>query len=322
MKAVVVREPGGVEVLEINEVPKPEIKEGWTLVNVHGFGVNHSEIFTRQGLSPPVQFPRILGIECVGRIVETTSNSLEVGQEVISIMGEMGRVFDGGYAEYVLLPNEQVYPITSSLSLENLIALPETYYTAFGSFKNLKISETDSILVRGATSGVGIAFAKLVRGKFPQIRLVATSRSETKTKQLIEAGFDDVVLDKDGQLQTRESFSKILELIGPKSIKDSVIHLAEDGIICSCGQLGGVWTLQDFDPIMELQRNVYLTTFYSGNVSQKSLQELIDFVEKYQVDVAPERVFKIDEIQDAHRYLESAHSFGKVIVRVKEKEYD
>lgn len=322
MKAVVVREPGGVEVLEINEVPKPEIKEGWTLVNVHGFGVNHSEIFTRQGLSPSVRFPRILGIECVGRIVETTSNSLEVGQEVISIMGEMGRAFDGGYAEYVLLPNEQVYPITSSLSLENLIALPETYYTAFGSFKNLKISETDSILVRGATSGVGIAFAKLVRGKFPQIPLVGTSRSETKTQQLIEAGFDDVVLDKDGQLQTRESFSKILDLIGPKSIKDSLIHLAEDGIICSCGQLGGVWTLQDFDPIMELQRNVYLTTFYSGNVSQKALQELIDFVEKYQVDVAPERVFTIDEIQDAHRYLESAHSFGKVIVRVKEKEHD
>ena len=96
----------------------------------------------------------------------------------------------------------------------------------------------------------------------------------------------------------------------------------EDGIICSCGQLGGVWMLQDFDSIMELQRNVYLTAFYSGNVSQKALQELIDFVEKYQVDVAPERVFTIDEIQDAHRYLESTHSFGKVIVRVKEKKYD
>lgn len=62
--------------------------------------------------------------------------------------------------------------------------------------------------------------------------------------------------------------------------------------------------------------------FFSGNVSQKALQEFIDFVEKYQVDVAPERVFTIDEIQDAHRYLESAHSFGKVIVRVKEKEHD
>lgn len=74
--------------------------------------------------------------------------------------------------------------------------------------------------------------------------------------------------------------------------------------------------------LWNLERNVYLTTFYSGNVSQKALQELIDFVEKYQVDVAPKRVFTIDEIQDAHRYLESTHSFGKVIVRVKEKKYD
>ena len=80
--------------------------------------------------------------------------------------------------------------------------------------------------------------------------------------------------------------------------------------------------LQDFDPIMELQRNVYLTTFYFENVSQKAIQELIDFVEKYQVDVATERVFTIDEIQDAHRYLESTQSFGKVMVRVKEKEHD
>ena len=143
MKAVVVSSPGGPEVLEVVEQPKPVLKPGWTLVKIQGFGINHSEIFTRKGLSPSVQFPRVLGIECVGLVEETTRPGLKIGQQIISIMGEMGRAFDGGYAEYTLLPNEQIYPIKTELDLESLIALPETYYTAFGSFLNLKIEERD-----------------------------------------------------------------------------------------------------------------------------------------------------------------------------------
>lgn len=116
MKAVVIKEAGGPEKLVYQEVPTPKVKPGWSLVKVKGFGINHSEIFTRQGLSPSVKFPRILGIECVGIITETSDeNRLPVGQKVISIMGEMGRDFDGSYAEYVLLPNDQIYPITTNL---------------------------------------------------------------------------------------------------------------------------------------------------------------------------------------------------------------
>lgn len=66
MKAIVIHEPGGPEQLKYEDVPKPEVKPGWSLVKVKAFGINHSEVFTRQGLSPSVHFPRILGIECVG----------------------------------------------------------------------------------------------------------------------------------------------------------------------------------------------------------------------------------------------------------------
>ena len=148
MKAVVVSSPGGPEVLEVVERQNPILKAGWTLVKIQGFGINHSEIFTRQGLSPSVQFPRVLRIECVGLVEQTTRPDLKIGQQIISIMGEIGRAFDGGYAEYALLPNEQIYPIKTELDLESLIALPETYYTAFGSFLNLKIEEKDCVLVR------------------------------------------------------------------------------------------------------------------------------------------------------------------------------
>lgn len=128
MKAVVITEPGGPEKLIYQDVPTPTIRPGWSLVTVKGFGINHSEIFTRQGLSPSVKFPRILGIECVGLIEQTTDpERLPVGQKVISIMGEMGRAFDGSYAEKVLLPNTQIYPVTTDLDWATLATIPETY---------------------------------------------------------------------------------------------------------------------------------------------------------------------------------------------------
>lgn len=265
-----------------------------------------------------MKFPRVLGIECVGLVEETTRPDLKIGQQIISIMGEMERAFDGGYAEYTLLPNEQIYPIKTELDLESLIALPETYYTAFGSFLNLKIEENDSVLVRGATSGVGIAFAKLLKGKFPEIHLAGTSRNLAKEERLKAVGFDQVILEKDGVLHTKEQFDKVLDLVGPSAILDTFARTAEGGIICSCGLLGGQWTVPDFDPIEMLSRNLYLTTFASGNVFHDKLQALVDFVEQYRVDVQPEKVYQIDQIQEAHAYLEGSHSFGKVILKNEE----
>lgn len=315
MKAIVVRKPGDSSVLEVTQVAKPSVKPGWSLVKVMGFGINRSEIFTRQGLSPSVNFPRILGIECVGVVEETTDAiRLPVGQKIISIMGEMGRDFDGSYAEYVLLPNEQIYPVTTDLDWKTLATIPETYYTAFGAYKNLKIESDDVVLVRGGASGVGTAFVKLVKAKFPEVKVYASVRNAAKKAQLLSVGFDDIVIDDNGLLKTDLTFTKILELVGPATIKNSIAHLEENGIVCSCGQLGRKWYLEDFDPIMELQNNVYLTTFYSGNVSQEKIQEMLTYIEQEHVGICPEKVFDLENIKAAHDYLESSQAFGKVIV--------
>ena len=315
MKAVVIHEAGGPEKLIYEEVPTPTIKPGWSLVKIKGFGINHSEIFTRKGLSPTVKFPRILGIECVGVIAETTdSQRLPVGQKVISIMGEMGRDFDGSYAEYALLPNKQIYPINTTLDWASLAAVPETYYTAFGSLLNLKIDPNDSILVRGGTSGVGIAFTKLIKAQYPQIKVAGTSRSLAKAEAMKKVGYKEVVVDKGGELQTSQKFDKILELIGPKTVKNSFKHTNEGGIVCSTGELGNEWYLNHFDPIMDIAPNGYLTSFYSDNVDQSKIDAMLAYIEKYHVDVKPEKVFDLAHVADAHRYLEGKNSFGKVVV--------
>ena len=317
MKAVVVYKPGGPEQLVYTDVPRPALKAGWSLVRVRAFGVNHSEIFTRQGLSPSVSFPRILGIECVGTVEETTDAvRLPAGQRVVSLMGEMGRAFDGGYAEYVLLPNEQIYPVQSELPWEILAAIPETYYTAFGSLKNLRIEDGYTVLVRGGASGVGIAFLRLVRAQFPHMYIVGSTRRAEQRTRMLAAGYSDVVIEEDGILRTDERYDRILELVGPAVMKDSMKHLARGGILCNTGLLGGKWDLEGFEPIGDLAEDAYLTSFYSGNVHEEHLSELFAYIRQYKVPVRPERVFTLSDTAEAHRWLEGRDGFGKAVVLV------
>ena len=286
-------------------------------MRVRAFGVNHSEIFTRQGLSPSVSFPRILGIECVGTVEETTDAvRLPAGQRVVSLMGEMGRAFDGGYAECVLLPNEQIYPVQSELPWEILAAIPETYYTAFGSLKNLRIEDGYTVLVRGGASGVGIAFLRLMRAQFPHMYIVGSTRRAEQRTRMLAAGYSDVVIEEDGILRTDERYDRILELVGPAVMKDSMKHLARGGILCNTGLLGGKWDLEGFEPIGDLAEDAYLTSFSSGNVREEHLSELFAYIRQYKVPVRSERVFTLSDTAEAHRWLEGRDGFGKAVVLV------
>lgn len=314
MKAIVIYEPGGPDKLIYQDVPTPQVKEGWSLVKVKGFGINHSEIFTREGKSPSVQFPRILGIECVGEVAESSTPALRVGQKVTSIMGEMGRAFDGSYAEYVLLPNAQIYPIESDRDWATLAAIPETYYTAFGSLQQLRIAPHDRVLVRAATSGVGVAFALLLKARLPHITLHGACRKLEKAEHLRAVGFDAVIADSNGVLQTDERYDKILELVGPATLRDSLAHINEGGIVCQTGQLGNQWYLNDFDPIVELKHNCYLTTFHSALVSGERMAALFRDIDAHNVPIPIERRYTLEQVPDAHRFLQSADSFGKVVV--------
>lgn len=314
MKAVKIYQAGGPEQLIYQDVPTPDIKEGWSLVKIKGFGINHSEIFTREGKSPSVQFPRILGIECVGEVAKSSTPTLVIGQKVVSIMGEMGRAFDGSYAEYVLLPNEQIYPVHTDLDWTTLAAIPETYYTAFGSLQQLRIAPQDRVLVRGAGSGVGVAFAQLLKAQFPHIVLHGSTRNPAKATRLQAVGFDEVITEADGKLQTDQRYDKILELVGPATLRDSFSHINEHGIVCNTGQLGNIWYVNDFDPIIELKNNSYLTAFYSGNVSQAKLDAMFDYIRQFNVKILIERVFTLEQVPEAHRFLQSADGFGKVVV--------
>jgi len=314
MKAIVVRKAGGPEVLNYEDVPTPKVKPGWSLVKIMGFGINHSEIFTRDGESPSVKFPRILGIECVGLVAESTTDKLKNGQKIISIMGEMGRAFDGSYAEYVLLPNEQIYPVTTELDWADLAAVPETFYTAFGSLKTLNLTETDSVLIRSGASGVGIAALHLIKAKFPNMKVTGSVRKDSKKQRLLDSGYDQAIVDENGHLKTSEKYDKVLELVGPATLKDTFNHVSPKGIVCNTGELGGQWYMSNFDPIADIHEGAYLTSLSSGEVTSVKLNEMLNYIKQYHVEVKPTKVYQLDQVQQAHEYLESGHNLGKVVV--------
>jgi len=115
MKAAVIYEAGGPEVLKIESRQIPTPQTGEVLIRVKAFGLNRSELFTRQGLSPGVVFPRVLGIEAVGLVEEAPGGEFTKGEIVATAMGGMGRDFDDGYAEYTCVPASQVQVIKTNL---------------------------------------------------------------------------------------------------------------------------------------------------------------------------------------------------------------
>ena len=320
MKAMVLEKPCSAEEMKIKNVPIPEVREGWVLVKVKAFGINRAEIFTRQGDSPSVKLPRIIGIECVGTVENPSDSSLKKGDKVFSMMNGMGRKFDGSYAEYILIPKNQVYLLKlSEESWEKLAAYPELYYTAYASlFRSLKLEKGETLLIRGGTGSVALAAVQLA--KAINVKVAATTRSMSKEQFLKEKGVDEVIIEdeKFDEIFIKlfpEGVDKVLELIGSPTLKSSLKSVKQGGTVCMTGCLGG-WVINEFEPLDDIISESYLTSFNSTYVNENVVSEMFDFIEKYSIKPEISRVFTLDEISEAHKFLEGNKANGKVVVVV------
>ncbi len=320
MKAAVIRKPGPPEVLTIEKRSVSQLAPGWVLIRVKAFGLNRSELFTRQGHSPSVYFPRVLGIEAVGVVEDAPGGEFKAGQTVATAMGGMGRVFDGSYAEYTTVPAKQVQAIKTSLDWDIFGALPEMIQTAWGSLNSaLRLTAGQPLLIRGGSTSVGLAAAILAKRQGATV--AATTRKADRVSMLKDNGADHVFIDTgeivdDVHRVFPDGVDKVLELIGTTTLLDSLQCAARFGSVCMTGMVGNAWEFDQFSPMGAIPSTLNLTTYSGGaqDFMDTPLQTVVNEVEAGRMTPKIGRVFQLDDIVEAHRCLEDNSAGGKIVV--------
>jgi NADPH:quinone reductase-like Zn-dependent oxidoreductase len=254
---------------------------------------------------------------------------LPIGGAVVALMGGMGRLYDGCYAEYVIAPVTQALPIRptlpseSALSWEDLAALPKSYLTASQALDTLDLRAGQTLLIRGGTSSVGLCALTLAKDR--GARVIATTRQRERMARLTSAGADSALVDTgnvaDAVRQIApDGVAAALELVGARTVRDTLGAIAPKGVLCYMGNLGEQTLLESFQPLMDIPSGVRLTTYASratidADHCAQALQQIVDGVTAGRYPTHVDRVFAFEQMIEAHRYMGDNHAVGKVVVQ-------
>jgi NADPH:quinone reductase len=325
MRAIVIKQYGGPDVLAIEERPDPQPEAGQVVIEVKAFGVNHAETHMRDGNWPEIA--EISGIECAGLVKADPAGRFSPGQKVVAFMGGMGRSIAGSYAAFTRVPSSNVMAVETELPWEELAAVPESYATAWAClYGNLALGAGQTVVIRGATSALGRAAANIAA--HGGARVIATTRNLERAAMLEAIGAKDV-LQEAPELSARvrerhpQGVHAVLELVGNSTVLDSLRMVRRDGRLCEAGWLGGLAPIAAFNPVLQLPSRVHFSLFGSfvfGTpefpVSEVPMQTIVDRVAAGSYKAKPAKVFRFDEIREAHRLMESGQANGKIVVRV------
>ena len=323
MRAVVITEPGGPEVLQWEEVPDPEPGPGEVLIDVAAAGVNRADLLQRQGhYPPPPGAPPYPGMEVSGRIVATGADvtGWQPGDEVCALMA------GGGYAEKVAVPAGQVLPVPAGLSLVDAAALPETTCTVHSNLVQvggLRAGET--LLVHGGASGIGTTAIQL--GKALGARVICTAGSAAKLERCRELGADVAISYRDEDfvevvkdVTDGHGADVILDIMGASYLARNLAALATEGRLVIIGRQGGNRAELDLGLLQSKRASIHATTLRNQPVAEKSAivaavtDQVWPLVSAGTVRPVIEETVPMADAAKAHRILEEGGHTGKVLL--------
>jgi NADPH:quinone reductase-like Zn-dependent oxidoreductase len=321
MRAILRKQFGGPEVLEIREMPEPEPEAGYAVIEVKAFGLNHAELHMRKG--EWAEIADVSGIECVGIVKSCPGGEFPVGAKVAGLMGGLGRTINGSYAEYTRVPLSNIALIEADLPWAELAAIPETYATAWTClFRNLEIQRGQLLVLRGATSASGQAALKMAVNA--GVRVIATTRNRGRFAMLTKLGAERCEIERPDlskQIPEVKKIDAVLDLVGNSVVLDSLAMLRRGGRSCLAGWLGGLDPIPNFNPLLQMASGVYLTFFGSfvfGTpgfpLSDVPLQQIAADAAAGRLEAKPARIFRFEEIREAHRVMEANEAGGKMVV--------
>jgi len=340
MRAVVINKHGAADVLELADVPKPEIAANEVLVRVKACALNHLDVWVRQGIRGlQLVMPHILGsdiagvIEHVGELVSNTKPGDEVvlspglscmhceyclsGRDnLCSRYSVLGALADGGYAEFAKVPSVNVIAKPANLSFAEAASVPLVFLTAWHMLgERVKLKAGETLLVHAAGSGVGSAAIQI--GKLLGARVIATASTAAKLDKARGLGADETInyqeedfLEAVRRLTGKRGVDVVFEHTGEATWEKSVRSLVRGGRLVTCGATTGFNGNLDIRYLFS--RQISLVGSYMG--AKAELLEVMKLVEAGKLKAVVDRVLPLEQATEAHRALENREQFGKVVL--------
>lgn len=329
MKAVVIKEFGGPEVMSIGDIDKPQPKADEVLIKVVATSINRPDLVQRMGnYPPPAGDSEILGLEVSGTIAAIGSDvsGWKVGDRVMALVG------GGGYAEYAVAYAIHVMPIPDTMSFEEAACVNESYITAFlNTFMIGGLEDGQTAILHGGGGGVNTAAIQLAKALTPSSKLIVTAHPN-KMERVQALGVDLVIdytqnPDFSGiikEFTNKKGVDVILDHVGAKYLKPNMNSLAYKGKLVIIGVISGIKAELNLALMMVKRQQIIGSVLRSRPVSEKgdiisefTRRALPKFADRSIVPII-EKVFPLDDVVAAHQMMEEDKHFGKIVLKISE----
>lgn len=325
MRAIEITQPGKPEVLQLCERPMPVLKDGEVLIRVHAAGINRPDVLQRLGKYPvPPGASDLPGLEVAGEIVDgdLSGSDFKKGDLVCAL------VQGGGYAEYCAAPLAQCLPVPEGLSALEAATLPETYFTVWSNvFQRARLSDGESLLVQGGSSGIGVTAIQLARALGH--RVFATAGTDDKCRAVEALGAERGINYRDEdfvavikELTNGKGVDVVLDMVAGDYVAREVDCLADDGRIVVIALLGGARADVDLGQVLRRRLTITGSTLrprpvaFKAAIARELREQAWPLFAQGKIKPVVHAVFPLAQAAEAHALMESSTHVGKIVLQV------